>query len=849
MVLIGMAFLLAACGGSDNAAPLPPPPPTPVITAQPADMSVVAGSDASFSVTATGDSPAYQWQTSTDNGASWADIPGATATGYTLTGVAMGDSGHLFRVLVTAAGTTVSSSPARLTVTAAPVAPAITVQPADQTVTEPATATFNVTATGTALQYQWQQSADSGANWTDIGGATSFSYTTPATQAAASGVQLRVQVSNSVNSVVNNAATLAINAAPPPANGSPVFSTQPQNLTVAEGQVAHFSVVSSNATKYRWINSSDGVNWFYVMNYAPDDPGSATYDVTATMGMNGFKYFVRTYNSHGSTDSAIVTLTVTTTPPSLPVFTTQPGDSSVTLGQTTSFSAAASGWPTPTYQWQVSNNNGGTWGNIIGATADFYTQPGNLNTCNASGQRFRVLASNSEGTVYSNAAILTVNPPATGWQCDMQLGVGRETDVKVASNVSGQVAVVWPGSVSGDTGLYIRRYSPANGWGAAEGVALPGNNAGANMAIGMDNQGTVTMVWTGNNPALYFPQHLYAIRHVAASGWGAAVMQPLPDYTADGPGNGIPFEPRLAINPAGGDATVLWTQDQLPGSNRGKRNLLSATFGVGGWGNLQVIYEQNTAGSVTYAPGDMRVAVGPSGHAVAVWERYADDYSFSLWALHFTAGSLPSSPVQMTNTTHSTNFYTSGLAVDGSGHAIFAWEDEDSSVSRLRGRVLHYGSGWETPQWMSATGNIVVRAPHVAFAPDGSTALVSASAYDSNVSVNSSVVALPWTSAGGFGALQTVYDTGSYVGVQVSGVLANDGSAMIAAVDGSSQVKTSRRNAGTWSAVEIASRTSSAQTLGALTFLPNGNLLAAWGMGHPYPSDDDVWANIYKPAP
>ncbi len=57
-----------------------------------------------------------------------------------------------------------------------PVAPSITAQPASITVTAGQTAMFSVTATGTApLSYQWQE------NSADISGATSASYTTPAT--------------------------------------------------------------------------------------------------------------------------------------------------------------------------------------------------------------------------------------------------------------------------------------------------------------------------------------------------------------------------------------------------------------------------------------------------------------------------------------------------------------------------------------------------------------------------------------------------------------------------------------------------------------------------------------------
>lgn len=838
LLLLGV-ILLTACSGRHNA------PPTPVITAQPADVSVLEGSDATFSVTATGNSPVYQWQTSNDDGANWSDISGATATSYTLATTALGDSGHLFRVLVTAAGATVASSPARLTVTNSVIAPAISVQPADQTVTEPETATFNVTASGTALQYQWQLSTDGGANWTDISGATSPSYTTPATSASESGAQFRVRISNSAGSAISTAATLTINTAPPPTGGVPVFSTQPQNITVAEGQVAHFSAVSGNATSYQWVQSSDGANWFYI-----NGATSATYDVTASMALNGYRYYVRAINNYGSTNSATVTLTVTATPPSLPVFTTQPVDTATTEGQAATFSAAASGWPTPTFQWQVSNDGGSTWDNMNGATADTYTQPGNINTCSASGKRFRVIASNSEGTVYSNAAKLTVNPPATGWQCDLRLTDLSGTQFSVSTNASGQVAVVWSANVGNDAGLYIRRYDPVHGWGPAESVALPDSGTAGSLNTGMDNQGVVTVVWVASDIAHYGSwQHVWAGRHVSGSGWGAIAMQPLPGYAADGPGNGIPRGgiPGLAVDPSGGGATVLWIQDQLPGQSTGKKNLLAATFGAGGWGSLNVLYEQNDSNGETYVPGDLRVATGPNGHAVAVWERQSYSDTYSLWSFHFNAGLVGGGAVPITGTPYSTDFSHVGLAVDGNGKAILAWENYDSSVSRLRVRLSRYDGSWDAPQWMGNSSTDITRNPVVAFAPNGN-AMVSAAAYSSSASaLDYRVVAQPWTSAGGWGALEQVFDTGSNIQPGLSVVLDANGVAMIAAADGSSRLKSSRRLSGVWAAPEIGNKSSSASIMGQLILLPGGDLLAVC-LGYGY-NTNNLWTNSYRPAP
>ena len=132
-------------------------------------------------------------------------------------------------------GISFSASP-----TAAP--PSITTQPSNQTVTAGQTATFTVTATGTApLSYQWQK------NGANIAGATSSSYTTPATTASDSGSMFRVVVTNSAGSATSNAATLTVNPAPAPA-----IQVNPTSITfgnvVAGSNVSQALIISNTGT-------------------------------------------------------------------------------------------------------------------------------------------------------------------------------------------------------------------------------------------------------------------------------------------------------------------------------------------------------------------------------------------------------------------------------------------------------------------------------------------------------------------------------------------------------------------------------------------------------------------------
>ncbi|HLY11323.1 MAG TPA: hypothetical protein VKW04_18620 [Planctomycetota bacterium] len=89
-----------------------------------------------------------------------------------------------------------------------PVAPAVTSQPSNRSVTAGQTATFSVGASGTApLSYQWEK------NGAAISGATGSSYTTPPTTLADSGELFRVVVTNAAGSVTSASAMLTVGAA------------------------------------------------------------------------------------------------------------------------------------------------------------------------------------------------------------------------------------------------------------------------------------------------------------------------------------------------------------------------------------------------------------------------------------------------------------------------------------------------------------------------------------------------------------------------------------------------------------------------------------------------------------
>lgn len=144
---------------------------TAIINAQPTPQSACAGNPATFNVNASGTGLAYQWQVSTDGGATFSNIPGATASLYTIPVTQSSQNGYRYRVLVTS-----TCSPAGTMSSAV----ALVINNPVSIVTAPdstkgcidGSAMFKVYATGTGLSYQWQISNSATGLFSNIAGAT-----------------------------------------------------------------------------------------------------------------------------------------------------------------------------------------------------------------------------------------------------------------------------------------------------------------------------------------------------------------------------------------------------------------------------------------------------------------------------------------------------------------------------------------------------------------------------------------------------------------------------------------------------------------------------------------------------
>jgi subtilisin-like proprotein convertase family protein len=214
----------------------------PAITAQPspATQTVCPGATVVYQVTATGTGISYQWR---KGGVALVDgvqgsgssVAGATTNFLTLTGVVLADAGN-YDVVVSGTCTPAATSTASALLVAS--APTITTQPANASVCDGASATFNVVAAGTPAPalYQWQVSTTAVPAFTSIGITTATpSLTLTNVTTAMSGNKYRVIVMNNCGQSVtsNGAATLTVNAKP-----IVTATALPARICLSDGPVA-----------------------------------------------------------------------------------------------------------------------------------------------------------------------------------------------------------------------------------------------------------------------------------------------------------------------------------------------------------------------------------------------------------------------------------------------------------------------------------------------------------------------------------------------------------------------------------------------------------------------------------
>ncbi len=219
-------------------------------------------------------------------------------------------------------GTTIITTPFTVT-----FPPAITTQPASQTIISGQTATMTVVATGTApLSYQWYQGI-SPSTTNPISGATSASYTTPA---LAGSTSYWVQVSNSEGIVDSNTATITV------VTGLTIGAATFPNATIGFAYTAPALVATGGVPPYTWPSS--GLTLPAIVGLTINSSGV----ISGTPAVQGtFSFTAEVMDSAGNTaTSPVITLTIA--PPTTGSVPVCPAPTVTLNGSTNPLSVSAS---------------------------------------------------------------------------------------------------------------------------------------------------------------------------------------------------------------------------------------------------------------------------------------------------------------------------------------------------------------------------------------------------------------------------------------------------------------------------------------------------------------------------
>jgi hypothetical protein len=239
-----------------------------------------------------------------------------------------------------------------------------------------------------------------------------------------------------VGSITLVGASSAIFLNPTTTNAPPTVTANPTSQTVTDGQWVSFMAAATGtpAPTVQWQVSTDGGSTFTNISGAT----STTYSFTASTGQNGYQYRAVFTNTAGSATTKVATLTVDFAP----TITSNPGSQTVNAGQSLSFTAAATGNPTPTVQWEVSTNGGSSFSNIVGATSTTLTF---TTTAAQNGNQYRAVFTNSVGSATTTAATLTVNsaPTITSNPTNQSVSAGQPVSFTAAAGGNPVPTVQW----------------------------------------------------------------------------------------------------------------------------------------------------------------------------------------------------------------------------------------------------------------------------------------------------------------------------------------------------------------------------------------------------------------------
>ena len=499
------------------------------------------------------------------------------------------------------------------------VAPAFTMQPGNVTIIEGQTAQFVAVASGTpAPSLQWQLSTNSGANWSDIAGATS-SPLSIVVVLSDSGRQYRAVATNSAASVNSNAATLTVNAVPlpkawqPAALISPAIDGDVYNYQIAfsangDAVAAWQDLVSATVATNIWANRyAPATGWG-----VPTIIDAGAFDATdAQVGMDAsgnaiavwaqsdgvfdfssgnpvaIRYNIWSNRYVPGTGWTGATLVETLDGDNIaPRNASAPQIAVSTNGQAIAAWTQANAFFTGADVWVNRYTPGAGWGTAAMLSNGLSSAGGAMVAIDATGNTMSVWYQ-VVGTRINLFASRNLGTPV-----QIETGTGNPSSLQVASNASGETVAVWGQGCA----TWANRYVPGTGWGTATALqtGIPTCAYISNKQVSIDAAGNAIAAWVLNTGANITT---YGNRYTAGAGWQGA-----------SPINYGGFHFQFAMN-AAGNTLAAWQSSSILAGNGdyvAGYNFFPSVQIYGGSGI-------DTTGS--------RIAMDASGNAIVLFKR------------------------------------------------------------------------------------------------------------------------------------------------------------------------------------------------------------------------------------
>jgi hypothetical protein len=308
--------------------------------------------------------------------------------------------------------------------------------------------------------------------------------------------------------------------------------------------------------------------------------------------------------------------------------------------------------------------------------------------------------------------------------------------------------------------------------------------------VAMDASGDALAIWSQSDGVRY---SIRASRYTAGIGWGTPELVEHDD-------GGDAKDPQIAFD-SDGNALAVWDQYDLPRDVSGATaSIWSNRYVSGqGWGVPEPI---ETLPNYAALP---RIAMDPSGNAMAVWWQENAAGVRQPWANRYSAG-LGWGTAELLGPANGPA-YATDVAFDPNGNAMAIWTQYDDGLKYLWSNRYTAGVGWGTAvKVVSASSK--VSTPHLQMDGQGNAMAVWSSPYDL---IHDAVWVSRFTLTGGWGAPVALDPNWVTHRTEPTIALDANGNALalwsaLTVVPGGQVVRASRYTAGaSWSSAEIMS--------------------------------------------